>query len=137
MGGLPVLFTVIITGETKTAHKLSLLNGRPLVLSLPPPSISPRLAKNYTRRKAAILLRFSSCDPQGPITARILPFVLRCCQFEELSVMSPLLGAEEGGTSDVTKVVGISSLKDSPDGLSSGLKERNSLIVPQLIAQRF
>ncbi|KAK4791691.1 hypothetical protein SAY86_032104 [Trapa natans] len=57
--------------------------------------------------------------------------------FEELSVMSPLLGAEEGGTSDVTKVVGISSLKDSPDGLSLGLKERNSLIVPQLIAQRF
>lgn len=39
----------------------------------------------------------------------------------------PLLGVEEGGTSDVARVAGIPSLKDSPDGLSLGLKERNYL----------
>ncbi|KAK4760914.1 hypothetical protein SAY87_005807 [Trapa incisa] len=38
----------------------------------------------------------------------------------------PLLGVE-GGTSDVTKVTGSFSLKESPDGLSLGLKERNYL----------
>lgn len=43
-----------------------LLNGRPLVVSLSSGSISSRFARNYTRRKAVILIPFSSPDPQYP-----------------------------------------------------------------------
>ncbi|KAK4764692.1 hypothetical protein SAY86_025782 [Trapa natans] len=41
--------------------------------------------------------------------------------------MSPPLLGVECGTRDVAKVTGSSSLKESPDGLSLGLKERNYL----------